>query len=197
MVRVSATDNSYAINNEGSGNVSVTIYQNIAQLPSVLAPLLIKVTEQYKPSFDPYSIQEKSPRIESKIFHNRLRHYSDDIRLQSEFMGIVEDSLDHLDNESPGAKGVILWTLNRSYKNIKRDILMDFDCDPTDFIKTQKIISDKSDLIFKSVSADVYNFDCSAFGCGRELLIAAQDLLICYGFIGCQILEEPPTNDYK
>ncbi|MCU7786128.1 hypothetical protein [Lelliottia amnigena] len=197
MVSVSATDNSYAINNEGSGNVNVAIYQSIAQLPSVLAPLLIKVTEQYIPSFDPYSIQEKSPKIETKIFHNRLRHYADDIRLQSEFMGVVEDSLNHIDNEAPGSKGVILWTLNRSYKKIKRDILMELDCDPTDFVRTQEIISGKSDFIFKAVFADVYNFDCSSFGCGRELLIAAQELLICYGFIGCQILEEPPTHDYK
>ncbi|MFW7230311.1 hypothetical protein ACMGGA_02395 [Citrobacter sp. BNK-39] len=191
MVNVSASDNSYAISNKGSGNVNVTIYQNIAQLPSVLAPLLIKVTEKYTPSFDPFSIQEKSPKLELKIFHNKLRYYADDIRLQSEFMGVVEDSINTLDNESPGAKGVILWTLNRSYKKIKRDILMEGDCDPFDFTKTQDLIGKKSDYIFKAVSEDIYNFDCSTFGCGRELLIAAQDLLVCYGFIGCQILEEP------
>ncbi|CAI1026499.1 hypothetical protein [Serratia quinivorans] len=194
MVDISASSGGMAVNNSGDGNVNIVVSGQIAKLPSVLSPLLMKVVEHYRPQYDPNVILEKSPRIEEKILFNKLKYYAEDVRLNSEFMAIIEDAFSAIDDESPGSKSTIQWTINRSYKEVKRQVLISNNIDPWDAVAVGNVISDNSDKIFKHVLDDVFTMDFNDLGCDRELLIAAQELLVCYGFISCMILEEP-NND--
>jgi len=194
MVDISASSGGMAVNNSGDGSVSIVVTGQLAKLPSVLSPLLLKVVEHYRPQYDPNVILEKSPRIEEKILFNKLKYYAEEVRLNSEFMAIIEDAFSAIDDESPGSKGTIQWTINRSYKEVKRQVLISNGIEPWDVDAVMKIIPDNSDRIFKYVLDDVFSMDFNDLGCDREVLIAAQELLVCYGFISCMILEEP-IND--
>lgn len=191
MAEITALNGGIAVSNSGKGNVELRVLNQAAKLPSVLSPLLIKIADRYQPSYAPNSVMEKSPEIETKIAFNRIRHYAEDIRVQSEFMAIIEESLSIIDDESPGSKGKILWTINRSYKEIKRQLLIDMNIDPLDSELVYNLIMDRSDYIFMRVLENIFETDCVGISCEREVLIAAQELLVCYGFIGCMILEEP------
>ncbi len=191
MVVVNAHTGGIAVNNSKNGNVNLTITNQLANLPSVLAPLLIKVVEHYKPIYNPNAILEKSPKIEDKISFNKVQYYADDIRVQSDFMGIIEETLSSIDNEDPGSKGTIQYTVNKSYKEIKRKLLMTNNIPPWDTDSVNKIISENSDKIFQLVLDDIFSIDFNELQCSKELLTAAQELLVCYGFIGCMVLEEP------
>ena len=195
MTRVRADANSIAINNGGDGSVTVNMMNSLSELPSALTPLLAQIVQHYKPAFDPNFLLEKSPKIEEKLSFNNLVYYSDDIRENSEFMSIIEESLAIIDSEEPGAKGIIQWVISKIYKDLKRKILMVNKINPSNKQLVQKCISDNSDYIYQSVIEELCKVDSPGMSCTKETLMAAKELLTCYGFISCMVLEEP-INDH-
>lgn len=191
MAQVSAESSSIAVYNPGNGSVVVNMTTQLGQLPSVLTPLLLQIVQHHKPRFDPKVLLEKSPEIEEKISFNQLKYFSDEIRNNSEFMAIVEEALIIVDDEEPGAKSTIQWTINKIYKDVKRKILMENKVNMSDKNQIQTVINNNSDIIFNEVSERLFCLDSSGIPCVRENLLAAKELLTCYGFIGCMILENP------
>ncbi|HIB8619874.1 TPA: hypothetical protein ACWX5Z_000334 [Serratia marcescens] len=191
VASIDANNGGVAVSNTGKGTVNVSVTTQLAQLPSFLTPLLVRIVEHHKPKYTPDLILEKSPKIEDKITFNNLIYFSEDVRLNSEFMAIVEDALSAIDNESPGAKGAIQWTINRSYKEIRRTILMKNRVKMSDEEEIRRVISDNSDFIFQTVMEEFFSVNLDGLNCNRESLMAAKEILVCYGFISCMILDEP------
>lgn len=194
MVKVSAESSSIAVHNAGDGTVNINVAAQLAQLPSLLTPLLLQIVQYHKPRFDINILLEKSPEIEEKLAFNKLSYYSEDVRRNCEFMAIVEESLAIVDDEEPGAKATIQWTINKAYREIKRQLLMENKVNASNKEHVQKVISDNSDTIFQDVSEQLFCVDTIGVSCAKENLMAAKELLACYGFIGCMILENP-SND--
>lgn len=191
MISVRADKDSIAINNAASGAVTINMAAQLAHLPSVLTPLLLQIVQHHKPRFNKNVLLEKSPKIEEKISFNCLNYFCDDIRLNSEFMALVEDSLSIVDDAEPDAKGAIQWAINKAYKDVKLRLLMENKVSISNKAEVQRIISEYSDVIFQEVSESLFSIGDIGISCPKESLMAAKELLACYGFIGCMILEEP------
>ncbi|WP_017347144.1 hypothetical protein [Pantoea sp. A4] len=191
MASVRADNDSVAVNNSGNGTVTINMAAQLAQLPSVLTPLLLQIVQHHKPKFDPNILLEKSPEIEEKLLFNCLNYISDDIRRNSEFMALVEESLSIVDDAEPGAKGAIQWTINKAYKSVKLRLLMQNKVSISNKDEVQRIISKHADEIYLEVSEALFSIADIGILCTKESLMAAKELLACYGFIGCMILEEP------
>lgn len=183
-----ANNRSIAIANNGDGNVQVSL-QDPSQLTSVLTPLLVKVIETHTPVYNASDIMVRDPGVDEKIAFNNVRLFSDSIQSCCGLMVIIEQALDSIDYESPGARETFLWALNKKYKDIKMELLLDAGVfDPSEVIvfiqrNADRIIKLVSDRIFYDAGACIEHY--------KEHIQAAQELVVCYGFINCQILEAP------
>ena len=186
----SASDNSIAVNNLGN-NSPVTIIQQLATLPSVLNPLLDQIISKHQPLFEETNQVFTSPETEVKITHNAVKVYANEIRENSGYMSLIEGILDAMDDENPDAKNIFLWAINKKYTNYRKQLFIDNNVDPANKIKVKELICRHADKIIARVAQDIKataNGDPSS---AVELVESAIDLVVCYGFINCQILEEP------
>ncbi|MFQ2290599.1 hypothetical protein ACK323_03660 [Aeromonas enteropelogenes] len=184
----SASYGGTAINNSGPGDVNVTL-GNPSQLTSVLTPLLIKVIETHKPEYNATTVSIRDPGVDEKIAFNKVRLYSDSIQECCGLMVIIEQALNFIDNESPSSKATFLWAINKKYKDVKMEMLLEAAIfDPSD---VAEFIKSNADMIIKKVSDRIFLDAGSCIGHHKEHIQAAQELVVCYGFINCQILEAP------
>ncbi|WP_281649025.1 ABC-three component system protein [Parendozoicomonas sp. Alg238-R29] len=189
----SASENGIAITNR-DGDVKVSIIKSLARLPSILNPLLIKIIEEHRPQNSAESVSFLYPETELKITYNRVINYADDFKEFSGYMSLIEYSLDNIDNEDPGARETFLWALNKKYKNIKKELLIENDIDPSNKDDVIGIIAKNSDRIILKVSKEIISTANGDVTYPIELVQAAQELVVCYGFINCQILEKPDDS---
>lgn len=190
--QVKASQNSLAINNTGTGSpISVTLQQSLNSLPSILNPLLDGIITVYEPQYEEASGLFIDPDIEVKISFNSVRAYAEDIREQSCYMSLIEEVLDNIDNEKPKAKEKFLWAINKKYRDCKKALFIENNTDTSNRNDVLKVISDNADNIINRVSRSIIDNSIGYVSAPIELVEAAQELIVCFGFINCQILEKP------
>lgn len=184
-----ANSSSIAIANNGR-DVNLNVFNRLSALPSLLNPLIEKVIEEHTPIFIP-SVPIKYPSTEQKIMHNSVKVYAKDLRENNGYLELVERVVESIDNENPGSNDIFLWAINKKYMTVKKDIFIEHGIDPSNQEEALKIIRDNSDKIIQNVSEKILG-NASELEAPVELIEEALNLVVCYGFINCKILEEPP-----
>jgi hypothetical protein len=187
---VQATNNSISILSKGKDS-PVTIIQQIAHLPSILNPLLEKIIEVYQPQFRDSEELLASPEVEEKILFNSVKIHAGEIRDNCGYMALIEQVLDGIDNENPNAKNTFLWAVNKKYVACKKELFIENNIDPTDKAIVKQIICKNADRIIAKVAKSIIDTANGNLNFSVELIEAAQELIVCYGFINCKILEKP------
>ncbi|MFB2681581.1 hypothetical protein [Shewanella mangrovisoli] len=187
-----ASDQAIAINSSGQNSpVNVSFQKVLGTLPSILNPLLDRIITIYEPQYEAAEGIFIDPDIEIKIRYNCVRVYAEEIRDKSGYMALIEEVLDNIDNETPKAKDKFLWAINKKYKDCKKRLFIEHKIDTSNKDSVKDIICDNADRIITDVSRDIIKHAIGHIDSSIELIEAAQELIVCYGFINCQILEKP------
>jgi len=187
-----ASDDGVAINSSGTNSpVNVSFQNALGSLPSILNPLLDKIITVYEPQYEEVEDVFIDPDIDIKIEYNSVRVYAEEIRDQSGYMSLIEEVLDSIDDETPKAKDKFLWAINKKYKDCKKRLFIENNIDTSDKKAIRDLICENADKIITDVSKDIIKHTVGHINAPVELIEAAQELIVCYGFINCQILEKP------
>lgn len=187
---IEAKNNSISVLSNGK-NSPVTIIQQISHLPSILNPLLEKIIQVYQPQFSESEELLASPEVEEKISFNSVKIHADEIRENCGYMALIEQVLDDIDDENPSAKKTFLWAIHKKYIACKKELFIENNIDPTDKISVKKIIGANADKIIAQVAKKIIATANGNLNFSVELIESAQELIVCYGFINCKILEKP------
>ena len=191
---ISSSENSLSLNNSGVGNKATVTLNQSASYGSIINQLLTSLVENFDADFDDGDTSPL-PDHEDKLDFNNVIHYKEDILDNIIYLSVVEDITDTIDNEKPRTKEKILKAINRLYKTEKRNILIDHDINPSDKENVIKALNSNADIIFRNINSsllelskkDLIKYDI-------ERVQSSIDLILCYAFINCRILENP--NDY-
>lgn len=187
-----ASDEGVAINSSGTNSpINVSFQKTLGSLPSILNPLLDRIITVYEPQYEEVEGVFIDPDIDIKITHNSVRVYAEEIRDQSGYMALIEEVLDNIDNETPKAKDKFLWAINKKYKDCKKRLFIENNIDTSNKKAVREMICANADKIITDVSKDIIKHSVGHIDATIELIEAAQELIVCYGFINCQILEKP------
>jgi len=111
------------------------------------------------------------------------------------FLTLVEEQVDAIDDESPGAKIKFLRAIHQNYKNHRRQLLISERVAIKDKESVILTVRKNSDLLLQQVTDSILDnarTDLHAFPV--EDVRDSANLIVCYGFINCKVLERP--NDY-
>ncbi|EDM69278.1 hypothetical protein PE36_07317 [Moritella sp. PE36] len=187
-----ASESGIAINSAGTNSpINVSFQKALGSLPSILNPLLDEIIAVYEPQYEEVEGVFIDPDIDIKINYNSVRVYAEEIRDQSGYMSLIEEILDCIDNETPKAKNKFLWAINKKYKDCKKKLFIEMNIDTSDKAAVREAICANADKIITDVSKDIIKHSVGHINSTIELIEAAQELIVCYGFINCQILEKP------
>lgn len=176
----------------GNGTVTINV-RDFQKLNTLLSPLLIKIVETYKPYQTNQVIPPEYPGLEEKLDHNAVIVHAPELRENCGLMAIIEGHVDVIDNNDPGAKDTLLWAIHGKYKEVRKELMIEEGVNPSDKQATMRLIRKNSDKILLKVSKKIINVENECYGAAVEILSAARDLIVCYGFINCKILE--PLSD--
>ncbi|EJB1796859.1 hypothetical protein MUE05_003552 [Vibrio parahaemolyticus] len=187
---VTANNGGIAVDISGSNNKIHVLSAH--KVRSALTPLLEKILHTSDPLDleldDEYIFVEK---VEIKIEYNSLNVYSELIRDNSIFLVIVEEAIEAFDNENPNYRKRFLKSINMKYKDARREVMIENGINiknNTDVIECVRI---NSDYLISSVRKKIFDDGFSDLDFCVESLQMAIDMIICYGFINCKILEVP------
>lgn len=190
--RASANEEGIAIVSNGASPITVNknIYNQTQAVTSLLTPIMMRIIDVYTPSCDVSDLDIGMPGVEEKIRFNAVKAYSSSLVEYCNYMSVIETIIDNIDSEEPGSKTRFLWTINKKYKDVKRKIIMESGIDPSRD-DVMRLINTHADKIILLVSENIMSSAMQAMSAPIELIEAAQELIVCYGFINCQILEAP------
>lgn len=186
--KAEADDGAIAVVNTGNGDVRIEV-NKLSKVTSLLSPLMINIIGSYNPFEGPAEEGVEYPGIDEKLEHNAVVVYDEDIRDQSGYMGLIEDFILAIDNEDPGAKDKLLWAINRAYKKVKSELFVGQSVKPKSESAKLALIRENADLILQRVCKIIVEADDCFSGAPSEIVEAAKELIVCYGFINCKILE--------
>jgi hypothetical protein len=197
MANKNLTANNGGLAYDGSGVANSPTFNlnQAAKYGSLLNPLLEKIIHKY----DPYSgsaDDDELPDPDEKIEFNDIKVFAENIKECIGFQSVVEEQIDTIDDEVPGSKNKFLKAINQNYKNHRRTLLIEHGIDPRNKNEVICIIRSNADKLIQNVSKTI--LDHAEVDLHRYPVEDVQDstnLIVCYGFINCQILERP--NDYK
>jgi hypothetical protein len=184
-----AQDNGVAVDNSGSGTVNVFPTQSAAAVSSLLNPLLLKIVEAHTPYEELADDDIEYPGVEAKLEYNQVLVFSDEIRENSGYMELIEGLIISIDDEDPGAQKKFLYAISQKYKEAKKELFLKCSEKPQSLEQKLSLIRLNSDALIKLVSDRIVNVSDQFQNCPVELVESAKQLIVCYGFINCKILE--------
>ncbi|MFM4775998.1 hypothetical protein ACEUD0_09210 [Aeromonas veronii] len=187
-----ADDDGVAVVNSGPGSVTVNknILSQTRAVTSLLTPIMVRIIEVYNPSCDVSDLDIGMPGVEEKIKFNAVKAYAYNLIECCNYMSVIEMVIDTIDSEEPGSKERSLWSIKKKYRDVKRQLMMDHGFNPLED-DVMELINANADKIINLVSENIMSSATSTLSAPIELIEAAQELIVCYGFINCQILEAP------
>lgn len=191
---ISAQSGSIAYDGSGIGNSPTFNINHVARFSSLLNPLLEAIIKKYDPSSDTTNTHEL-PDPDEKLDFNKVMVFSEDIEDCIGFLYLVEELIDTIDNQSPGAKNRFLRSINQNYKKHKRQLLIENNVAIKDKEAVIATIRENSDTILQNVITSIIeNAETELHAFSIEDVTDSAMLIVCYGFINCKILERP--SDY-
>ena len=184
-----ASDGGISVVNTGSG--PVTIAATTAAISSLLNPLLIKIVSTHTPYDEIPDLEVDYPEVGEKIEHNKVLVYAEVIIDHVGYMELIEDLISTIDDEDPGAQKRFLFAIHQKYKTAKRELFMSQAERPVTPEQKMNVIRLGSDELILKVSELIVDIKTGFYGVPSELVDWARQLIVCYGFIHCKILEPP------
>ncbi|MDR9766576.1 hypothetical protein RJP56_10970 [Shewanella baltica] len=191
---IKAERGSLAYDGSGINNSPTFNLNHVARFSSLLNPLLERIIEKYDPDSETNNSDEL-PDPDEKLDFNNVRVFSEEIIDCVGFLTLVEEQVDAIDDESPGAKIKFLRAIHQNYKNHRRQLLISESVSIKDKESVISTIRQNSDLLLQQVTDSIIDnarTDLHAFPV--EDVRDSANLIVCYGFINCKVLERP--NDY-
>jgi len=191
---IKAEVGSLAYDGSGIGNSPTFNLNHVARFSSLLNPLLERIIENYDPDSETNNSDEL-PDPDEKLDFNRVRVLSEEIIGCVGFLTLVEEQVDAIDDESPGAKSKFLRAIHQNYKNHRSQLLISENVAIKDKKSVILTIRQNSDLLLQQVTDSILDnaiTDLHTFPV--EDVRDSANLIVCYGFINCKVLERP--NDY-
>lgn len=191
---IKAGHGSLAVDASGIGNSPTFNLNHVARFSSLLNPLLERIIEKYDPDSE-VNNNDELPDPDEKLDFNNVRVFSEEIIDCISFLSLVEEQVDAIDDESPGAKVKFLRAIHQNYKNHRRQLLIRESVAIKDKESVILTIRQNSDLLLQQVTDSILDnaiTDLHAFSV--EDVRDSANLIVCYGFINCKVLERP--NDY-
>lgn len=191
---IRAERGSLAYDGSGIGNSPTFNLNHVARFSSLLNPLLEKIIENYNPESE-LNHSYDLPDPDEKLKFNDVKVFSEEIIDCIGFLSLVEEQVDSIDDENPGARKKFLRAINQNYKNHRRQLLIKNSIAIKDKVSVTEIIRKNSDLLLQQVTDSMLDnaiVDFHAFPV--EDVRDSASLIVCYGFINCQILERPNDN---
>jgi hypothetical protein len=191
---IKAERGSLAYDGSGMGNSPTFNLNHVARFSSLINPLLERIIEKYDPDSE-VNNNDELPDPDEKLDFNNVRVFSEEIIDCVSFLSLVEEQVDAIDDESPGAKIKFLRAIHQNYKNHRRQLLIRESVAIKDKESVISTIRQSSDLLLQQVTDSILDnarTDLHAFSV--EDVRDSANLIVCYGFINCKVLERP--NDY-
>jgi hypothetical protein len=191
---IKATRGGIAIDNAGIANRSTFNINQVARYGSLLNPLLEKIIDKYDPD-SAVSNNDEIPDPEEKLEFNHVSVFSEEIVDCVGFLSLVEEQVDTIDDDSPGAKKKFLRAIHQNYKNHKCELLIENEINSKDKAAVIKIVRANADLLIQRVTNTILEYArVDLYYCPVEDVRDSINLILCYGFINCKVLERP--DDY-
>lgn len=184
-----ATNGGLTVVSTGSGGV--TVAASPAAISSLLNPLLMKIVSTHTPYDEIPDIEMDYRGVDEKIEHNNVSVYSEVIIDNVGYMELIESLISTIDNEEPGAQKRFLYAINQKYKTARRELFMRQAEKPVTEEQKMDVIRIGSDELVLKVSELIVDIKTGFHGVPSELVEWARQLIVCYGFINCKILEPP------
>ncbi len=192
---ISATRGSIAYDGSGISNSPTFNLNQVARYGSLLNPLLEKIIDKYDPDLE-VNNGETLPDPDEKLDFNHVKVFTEDIMDGVGFLSLVEEQVDTIDDESPGAKKKFLRAIHQNYKNHKRDLLIENEIDIRDKTSVISIVRANADFLIQRVTNSILEYaKVDLYSCPVEDVRDSISLIVCYGFINCKVLERP--DDYS
>jgi hypothetical protein len=191
---IKAVRGSLAYDGSGMGNSPTFNLNHVARFSSLINPLLERIIEKYDPDSE-VNNNDELPDPDEKLDFNNVRVFSEEIIDCVSFLSLVEEQVDAIDDESPGAKIKFLRAIHQNYKNHRRQLLIRESVAIKDKESVISTIRQSSDLLLQQVTDSILDnarTDLHAFSV--EDVRDSANLIVCYGFINFKVLERP--NDY-
>jgi hypothetical protein len=191
---IKAERGSLAYDGSGINNSPTFNLNHVARFSSLLNPLLERIIEKYDPDSETNN-SEALPDPDKKLDFNNVKVFSEEIIDCVGFLTLVEEQVDAIDDESPGAKIKFLRAIHQNYKNHRRQLLISESVSIKDKESVISTIRRNSDLLLQQVTDSILDnarTDLHAFPV--EDVRDSANLIVCYGLINCKVLERP--NDY-
>lgn len=188
-IEATASNGGLTVASTGSG--PVTIAATSAAISSLLNPLLMKIVSTHTPYDEIPDVEIDYPEVDEKIEYNRVSVYSELIIDNVGYMDLIESLISTIDDEDPGAQKRFLYAINQKYKTARRELFMRQAERPASPEQKLNVIRLGSDELVKKVSELIVGTNTVFQGVESELIEWAGQLIVCYGFIHCKILEPP------
>ncbi|KPX25637.1 hypothetical protein [Pseudomonas syringae group genomosp. 3] len=180
-----------AVVNTGPGSVTVAPAVTAAAVSSLLNPLLLKIVEGHTPYGGMSEIEIEYPEVDEKLEYNNVSIFSEDIIENAGYMELIESLISAIDDEEPGAQRSFLFAINQKYKVAKKELFLSLPEKPANSEQKLQAIRMGSDQIILAVSDLIVDVKAGFQDFPVELVEWARQLIVCYGFINCKILEPP------
>ncbi|MBA1196913.1 hypothetical protein G7011_07315 [Pseudomonas plecoglossicida] len=180
-----------AVVNTGPGNVTVSPNVTAAAVTSLLNPLLLRIVEGHTPYGDMADIEIEYPEVDEKIEYNNVSIFSEDIIENAGYMELIESLISDIDDEEPGAQRSFLYAINQKYRVAKKALFLSLPERPASPEQKLQAIRLGSDQLILAVSDLIVDVKNGFQDFPVELVEWAKQLIVCYGFINCKILEPP------
>ncbi len=180
-----------AVVNTGPGSVTVAPAVTAAAVSSLLNPLLLKIVEGHTPYGGISEIEIEYPEVDEKLEYNNVSIFSEDIIENAGYMELIESLISAIDDEEPGAQRSFLFAINQKYKVAKKELFLSLPEKPANPEQKLQAIRMGSDQIILAVSDLIVDVKAGFQDFPVELVEWARQLIVCYGFINCKILEPP------
>ncbi|MEZ8492775.1 hypothetical protein [Vibrio splendidus] len=194
-VSTQSSQHGVAVTTTGPNSPVSILTTAIPQMTSLLTPLFDRLIQVHKPYYVPTSQNSLPDETEDKIEFNRLNVLAPEIRDLAGFLTVIENAIDDIDAQEPGSKDQFLWAIHQRYKSIKQRILIENNVDISDANAIHLCISNNADSILLQVTSTLFEGVTLSIPTDVDTLQATQQLVSCYGFINCRILEKP--SDYQ
>ncbi|MBI6557234.1 hypothetical protein J1G33_22125 [Pseudomonas sp. P867] len=188
-IEATASNGGLTVVSTGSGGV--TIAATPAAISSLLNPLLIKIVSTHTPYDEIADVEMDYLGVDEKIEHNNVSVYSEVIIDNVGYMELIESLILTIDDEEPGAQKRFLYAINQKYKVARRELFMRQSVRPVTAEQKLNVIRMGSDELILRVSELIVDIKTGFHGVPSELIEWARQLIVCYGFIHCKILEPP------
>lgn len=188
-IEATASNGGLTVVSTGSG--PVTIAATTAAISSLLNPLLIKIVSTHTPYDEIPDLEVDYPEVDEKIEYNGVSVYAEIIVDNVGYMELIENLISTIDDEDPGAQKRFLFAIHQKYKTARRELFMRQAERPVTPEQKLNIIRIGSDELILKVAELIVDIKTGFHGVPSELVDWARQLIVCYGFIHCKILEPP------